>query len=61
MALIISPTGGAGFIDVDVEGFGGLRLAESCRPLLRGETTLLLRRELATPARTSRSTSQASQ
>src|SRR5699024_2729908 len=50
-----------GLIDVDVEGFGGLRLAESCRPLLRGETTLFLRRELAPQARTTRSTSQASQ
>lgn len=50
-----------GLIDVDVEGFGGLRLAESCRPLLRGETTLSLRRELVPQARTSRSTSQASQ
>ncbi len=48
-------------IDVDVEGFGGLRLSENCRPLLRGETTLLLRRDLTPQTRTSRSTSQASQ
>lgn len=34
-----------GFADVDVDGFGGLRLTEACRPLLRGETTLELRRD----------------
>lgn len=48
-------------IDVDVEGFGGLRLSESCRPLLRGETTLLLRRDLTPQTRPTRSASQASQ
>ena len=32
--------------DIDIEGFGGLRLSDSCRPLLRGEVTLELRREL---------------
>lgn len=36
-----------GLADVDLEGFGGLRLSDSCRPLLRGEVTLELRRELA--------------
>lgn len=35
-----------GFIDVDTEGFGSLRLNDSCRPILRGETALLLRQEL---------------
>jgi len=35
-----------GFIDVDTEGFGSLRLNDSCRPILRGESTLLLRQEL---------------
>ncbi|UQY34425.1 DNA helicase RecQ [Pseudomonas fulva] len=35
-----------GLADVDLEGFGGLRLSDSCRPLLRGEVTLLLRRDL---------------
>lgn len=35
-----------GLVDVDVEGFGGLRLAEQCRPLLRGEVQLQLRQEL---------------
>jgi ATP-dependent DNA helicase RecQ len=27
----------AGMIDIDHEGFGGLRLTDACRPLLRGE------------------------
>ncbi|OLU28395.1 DNA helicase RecQ [Pseudomonas sp. PA27(2017)] len=35
-----------GLADVDLEGFGGLRLSDSCRPLLRGEVTLQLRRDL---------------
>ncbi len=39
-----------GLLDVDVEGHGGLRLTDSCRPVLRGEQTLWLRRE-TTPAR----------
>jgi len=34
-----------GLADVDLEGFGGLRLSETCRPLLRGEVGLQLRRE----------------
>jgi ATP-dependent DNA helicase RecQ len=28
-----------GLADVDLEGYGGLRLTEACRPLLRGEVT----------------------
>ncbi|MGY4532739.1 ATP-dependent DNA helicase RecQ [Pseudomonas sp. TE3786] len=35
-----------GLADVDLEGYGGLRLSESCRPLLRGEVSLELRRDL---------------
>ncbi|GLK90564.1 DNA helicase RecQ [Pseudomonas turukhanskensis] len=35
-----------GLADVDLEGYGGLRLSEACRPLLRGEVTLELRRDL---------------
>lgn len=35
-----------GLADIDIEGYGGLRLSDSCRPLLRGEVTLQLRREL---------------
>ncbi len=32
-------------LSVDVEGHGALRLTEQCRPVLRGETPLLLRKE----------------
>ena len=39
-----------GLVDVDLEGFGGLRLSDSCRPLLRGEVTLELRRDLSNKA-----------
>ena len=35
-----------GLADIDIEGYGGLRLSDSCRPLLRGEVSLELRREL---------------
>ena len=34
-----------GFINVDVQGHGSLLLTESARPLLRGETTLQLRKD----------------
>lgn len=34
-----------GLVDVDLDGYGGLRLSESCRPLLRGEASLQLRRD----------------
>jgi len=34
-----------GYFSVDVEGFGSLRLEEKCRPLLRGEESIDLRRE----------------
>ncbi|WP_456379082.1 DNA helicase RecQ [Thiolapillus sp.] len=34
-----------GYLALDREGYGGLQLTESCRPLLRGEQTLLLREE----------------
>lgn len=37
-----------GLLRVDVEGHGSLKLDESCLPLLRGETTLHLRRETRT-------------
>lgn len=46
-------------VDVDVEGFGGLRLTETCRPLLRGEVKLQLREETSKPSAPQRS--QASQ
>lgn len=35
-----------GYLSVDLEGYGALRLTEACRPLLRGETALSLRRDL---------------
>ncbi|WPO98925.1 DNA helicase RecQ [Pseudomonas sp. HR96] len=35
-----------GLADVDLEGYGGLRLSATCRPLLRGEVTLELRKEI---------------
>ncbi|HBH36498.1 MAG TPA: DNA helicase RecQ [Gammaproteobacteria bacterium] len=34
-----------GLLDVDQEGHGGLRLAGACRPVLKGELTLQLRKE----------------
>ncbi len=34
-----------GFLAVDIEGHGGMRLTSVCRPLLRGEERLMLRRE----------------
>ena len=37
-------------LSVDVEGFGGLRLEESCRALLRGEEGIALRRDEKTKA-----------
>lgn len=40
----------AGYLDVDPEGFGGLRLTEQCRPVLRGEQTVLLRRDVKVSA-----------
>lgn len=50
-----------GLADVDLDGFGGLRLSDSCRPLLRGEVPLQLRRDLK-PQQTSKgSGSSASQ
>jgi len=35
-----------GYFSVDIEGFGSLKLEEKCRPLLRGEESIDLRREL---------------
>lgn len=35
-----------GYLRVDVERFGALRLEEKCRPLLRGEETIELRRDI---------------
>jgi ATP-dependent DNA helicase RecQ len=40
----------AGFINVDMEAFGGLKLSETARPVLRGEQEVWLRRD-ADPAK----------
>jgi ATP-dependent DNA helicase RecQ len=39
-----------GYLSVDLERFGALRLEEKCRPLLRGEEEIRLRRDTAKPA-----------
>ncbi|NOR80522.1 MAG: DNA helicase RecQ, partial [Methyloprofundus sp.] len=36
-----------GLVDVDYEGYGALKLNKSCRPLLRGETQIMFRKDLA--------------
>ncbi|WP_428353831.1 DNA helicase RecQ [Methyloprofundus sp.] len=36
-----------GLVDVDFEGYGALKLNTSCRPILRGETQIRLRKDLA--------------
>ena len=36
-----------GYLAVDAEAFGALRLTESCRPLLRGEESIQLRKEVS--------------
>ncbi len=50
-----------GLADVDLDGYGGLRLADSCRPLLRGEVSLQLRRDLKPQQSVKASGSAASQ
>jgi len=49
----------AGFIRVDHEQFGAFKLTESCRPILKGEQTLLLRKDVVTNASKSSSTKKA--
>ena len=34
-----------GYLAVDLDGYGGLRLTDACRPVLRGEETVLLRED----------------
>lgn len=48
-----------GLVDVDLDGHGALRLADSCRPLLRGEASLELRRDLSPRQRPSKTTASA--
>lgn len=43
-----------GLLDVNVDGFGGLVLNESCRTYLRGEEKISLRRDIKTVATTQR-------
>jgi ATP-dependent DNA helicase RecQ len=43
-----------GYLEVDPEGYGALRLTEKCRPLLRGETSLNLRRQRIADKKTSK-------
>ena len=50
-----------GLADIDLEGYGGLRLSDTCRPLLKGEVTLELRRDLKAQTTAKSSKSQASQ
>ncbi|MEO4048735.1 DNA helicase RecQ [Pseudomonas sp. CAU 1711] len=50
-----------GLADVDLDGYGGLRLTDACRPLLRGEVGLELRRDLKPQQAAKASGSSASQ
>ena len=50
-----------GLADVDLEGYGGLRLSDNCRALLRGEVSLQLRRDLKPQHSAKASSSAASQ
>ncbi|MBU1777097.1 MAG: ATP-dependent DNA helicase, partial [Gammaproteobacteria bacterium] len=45
----------AGFINVDIEGYGGLKLTEAARPVLKGEQEVWLRRD-AEPVKRGRAT-----
>lgn len=45
-----------GYLSVDMERFGALRLQEKCRPLLRGEETMQLRKDIKQPAAAKRQT-----
>ncbi|MDX1692939.1 MAG: DNA helicase RecQ [Ketobacteraceae bacterium] len=45
-----------GYLTVDLDGFGALRLAEKCRPLLKGDETLRLRKDIQEPGAKTRRT-----
>lgn len=47
-----------GYLDVDLEGFGSLRLNEKARPLLRGEISLQLRHQIKAETVKTRKTTQ---
>jgi len=51
---------GRGFLRVDPEGFGVLQLADICRPVLKGEQSLMLREDIK-PAKTGQSKSRVPQ
>ncbi|TCO78940.1 ATP-dependent DNA helicase RecQ [Plasticicumulans lactativorans] len=51
----------AGLLAVDLEGYGGLRLTEAARPLLKGEHTLWLRRDPAPPRSSGRTPRRAAE
>ena len=36
-----------GYVAIDFEGYGAFKLTEQCRPILRGEKTLMLRKDIA--------------
>lgn len=36
-----------GFVTIDFEGYGAFKLTEQCRPILRGEQSLMLRKDVA--------------
>ena len=38
-----------GYLDIDITRYGALRLTEKCRPILRGEKNLLLRKQQSSP------------
>ena len=38
-----------GYLSVDIDRFGGLKLEQKCRPLLRGDETIELRKDVSTP------------
>ena len=50
----------AGLLDVDTEGYGGLRLTDASRAVLRGEQTVMLRKELPRRKQRERSRTAAS-
>ena len=52
---IIRQLAAKGMIQVDISGYGALKLTEACRPVLRGETTVTFRKE---PERTTTSTTR---
>lgn len=39
-----------GFLNVDMDAFGAIKLADACRPILRGEETLFLHYDVQEPA-----------